>query len=878
MPTITARLPSLLHRRFIHHSAVEGVSRVSGAAIEYEFAHEDCVSGRYVDAASSDLLGGMLRQMTTTECARGIGVVSSSAYDDEWRVRSVSTVESLYAAISENEGFTIELWIQPDADTMSSTTDRPLFSIGANGTSCGSDDMSRVLSQSEQKLYWKQTGTDSSTVNVGETVLSSTASSTQTHLVIVDEEDCGFSLYANGVYAFGFPGWCYDLDPSYVAQLFTNCYTAGHSSYSVWSGTVYLLAVYPRALNSSEIEQNYAAKLTNSAPVVSDVTVTVQEDGERGSHYDNPAWYRSEEDAGALAMVSLGAVDVDDDPNYVNYSPDNDIMKVYVASLPPKYLAVLYTLGGVEIPSLPAAVSMADDGNYSVRIRPAWNAFSPDSDTPFVNFTYYAVDGVTGVQSSGTAVASVIVTSKNDPAVAYASLNATVYAGRKTILPSLLGDAVESSDSIVRAFISRLPSRGNLYFANESEMGSKPISILPTALTVGSVVELPHGSLWVAYEYTGTAEDSESGFLFAESFGFRLLDEAGENDFAVGVEGNYTVFVKTALEACFSAGCPEGQKSSDAVQSLYEDSVGSTVTLYGYDYSDNRDDIKFVITSLPSHGTISDPTTSSELAVGDELSSWSSYPYSSGVALTYVPDEDYFNFPSMRYNGSSLGLSNDLIYFKALPANPTESSSASSLEAAIEVVVKNVNDPARLINTTESALEIYAVSYTMDDSDDDVSYPTTLFVPGLELRDADHDVDVVTVYITAEKGTISLNDADLEQLDYSGGLFGVCFRYSEWQCKGDGNGDSTMRFVGQPSDINRALRNLQYQCTEDDVTDTVSISVYDGDGIARGCIDGDDLDDGNCCSDRTSGCHVSSIQFSVEVKEYAIVAAYYAET
>ena len=87
-----------------------------------------------------------------------------------------------------------------------------------------------------------------------------------------------------------------------------------------------------------------------------------------------------------------------------------------------------------------------------------------------------------------------------------------------------------------------------------------------------------------------------------------------------------------------------------------------------------------------------------------------------------------------------------------------------------------------------------------------------------------------------------------------------------------------MRFVGQPSDINRALRNLQYQCTEDDVTDTVSISIYDGDGIARGCIDGDDLDDGNCCSDRTSGCHVSSIQFSVEVKEYAIVAAYYAET
>ena len=56
------------------------------------------------------------------------------------------------------------------------------------------------------------------------------------------------------------------------------------------------------------------------------------------------------------------------------------------------------------------------------------------------------------------------------------------------------------------------------------------------------------------------------------------------------------------------------------------------------------------------------------------------------------------------------------------------------------------------------------------------------------------------------------------------------------------------------SDINRALRNLQYQCTEDDVTDTVSISVYDDDGIAES--DGDDLDDGNCCSDRTAAVRV----------------------
>ena len=174
----------------------------------------------------------------------------------------------------------------------------------------------------------------------------------------------------------------------------------------------------------------------------------------------------------------------------------------------------------------------------------------------------------------------------------------------------------------------------------------------------------------------GTAEDSESGFLFAESFGFRLRRE-GDLPWAWVT----TVFVKTALEA----DAPKDRNLPTLCSHYTRTQLG---LITGYDYSDNRNDIKFVITNLPSHGTIFDPATSSELAVGDELRSWSSYPYSSGVALTYVPDEDYFNFPSTRYNGSSLGLSNDLIYFKALPANPTESSSASSLEAAIEVVVK----------------------------------------------------------------------------------------------------------------------------------------------------------------------------------------------
>ena len=85
-----------------------------------------------------------------------------------------------------------------------------------------------------------------------------------------------------------------------------------------------------------------------------------------------------------------------------------------------------------------------------------------------------------------------------------------------------------------------------------------------------------------------------------------------------------------------------------------------------------------------------------------------------------------------------------------------------------------------------------------------------------------------------------------------------------------------MRFVGQPSDINRAISNLEYRSTKQGTIDTILISVYDGDGTAAGCFDGGDLDETNCCSDRSDGCFVSSIKFSIQVNEYAIVASMYA--
>ena len=201
-----------------------------------------------------------------------------------------------------------------------------------------------------------------------------------------------------------------------------------------------MFKVHNRALTETEVSQAYASKLANSLPVPSSFTVTVQEDGEVGSHYDTPDFYTTEVPVLELATVNLKVFDADEDPSYINYDTSDSPMLVYISRLPPASLATLYQYDGAEITSVPTAVPKTS-GNYTVRVRPAWNQYST-GDEPFMNFSFYAVDGVSGESSSSAAMASVIVRPKNDPAVAYNS-NETVYAARKTLL-RLTGTPVEA--------------------------------------------------------------------------------------------------------------------------------------------------------------------------------------------------------------------------------------------------------------------------------------------------------------------------------------------------------------------------------------------------------------------------------------------------
>ena len=47
---------------------------------------------------------------------------------------------------------------------------------------------------------------------------------------------------------------------------------------------------------------------------------------------------------------------------------------------------------------------------------------------------------------------------------------------------------------------------------------------------------------------------------------------------------------------------------------------------------------------------------------------------------------------------------------------------------------------------------------------------------------------------------------------------------------GDGDRDSSMVFVAQPSTVNHMLQQLTFECSKPDIEDVVTITIYDGEG------------------------------------------------
>ena len=129
-----------------------------------------------------------------------------------------------------------------------------------------------------------------------------------------------------------------------------------------------------------------------------------------------------------------------------------------------------------------------------------------------------------------------------------------------------------------------------------------------------------------------------------------------------------------------------------------------------------------------------------------------------------------------------------------------------------------MNDPTKLTGPT-GVQRVYALNsaqraekekFCEDEENADTVECTTSEVAKITsvvVNEVDRDVDRVRVRISTDKenGRLSLNGDVLPLADFLSCKAPKPSTGRTWTCKGDGNGDTEMIFLAQPSDVNRLL-------------------------------------------------------------------------
>ncbi len=214
--------------------------------------------------------------------------------------------------------------------------------------------------------------------------------------------------------------------------------------------------------------------------------------------------------------------------------------------------------------------------------------------------------------------------------------------------------------------------------------------------------------------------------------------------------------------------------------------------------------ITFVVSKLPTYGVLTDPSTEIPLKnEGKSLSTTLVPPYDSGIEIQYLPLENYFTSEGPE----------TLSYYVAA----TEDMESRSKEVSVLLNVINVNDPVEI-----SCPASFYVTLPQEETVHQVT------LNNFSILDTDLSMDMVHVVITAERGSLTLNQEFANALDFASG--DICFGQEKWTCRGSGSGDSSMSFVGYPSDVLKAIEGMTYVPLETGEVDNVKVTIYDGAG------------------------------------------------
>lgn len=326
---------------------------------------------------------------------------------------------------------------------------------------------------------------------------------------------------------------------------------------------------------------------------------------------------------------------------------------------------------------------------------------------------------------------------------------------------------------------------------------------------------------YVSYAYTDnvtrTFDTSSEGILANDSFTYYLDDSYG----AWSTLGTASLAIISRLAAVTA------QSRNDSSWICVEDTKNA-INVYAQDSVTSRRNVSIVISLVPEHGSLLSVTTNSTLMPGDALdmncTDTNYMGYISCVSsLIYLPNRNYFNSPTSKWNGDEVGgtLATEIFSFYAVASNNGEYSN----EAVQDIRVINSNDPS-VLQCPKQVQHVQAVGTSIYARGASFIPLDSTAIRGISIADLDKGVDVVKVKLFATFGLLSLNESYVALLDFNSAAF--CYEADDPQCVGSGDGDRELIFFAEPSHAQMALNGMAYQSLISNVVDTINIIVLDG--------------------------------------------------
>lgn len=495
----------------------------------------------------------------------------------------------------------------------------------------------------------------------------------------------------------------------------------------------------------------------------------------------------------ALGDIALRAFDADDSTEHPNQRDVNireHPMRIVIAVVPRLLGAELFFADNTTLED-GDEIHRDDEGNYRVHVRPPLNYIDAKEEAGRcpLNFTFHAIDGVTGQRSEEDGFVCVRVLPVNDPPLVNPPTSSfTAYTGATALLQL---DGIDfDGDDIVGGYVVSTPPNASLYEVSNGTVTASPLG-------VGDYFS----DRLIAFKYNGlvATENIESAGIFARStFSISFVDEWG----AVGADEQISVEVMASIDAV-----PTSQP-----QTVYEEIEG-LVYLHASDRSDEHVDICFKIVHVhPKEASLKprlfDPSDGSLLSEGDTLAvrKRNVDGYTPATVL-FLGSSDHFTMPTTRWNESRLSLDEASIAYIAFAC---DTPGIRSPEVIQPVNIINVGDAAN-ISIEPREFSLYALSAVEEDEDE---YPTSLTLGNdatVAVVDADRDVDAVRVDIACNFGILNLDRDKLSLADFNSQTYCQSSGVSRsWFCKGSGFGDRSMTFIAMPSDVTTLLFGLTY--------------------------------------------------------------------